>query len=67
MLAVGNDTQFQFLCQDGVLDKPEWPLDERFRTNQERVEHRKMLIAMIEEVFQTRSREEWLQRLEGKG
>lgn len=67
MLAVGNDTQFQSLCQNGVLDQPEWPLDERFSTNQARVQHRKLLIGMLEQVFKTRSREAWLQRLEGKG
>jgi len=67
MLAVGNDGQFNSLCQPGVLDRPEWPLDARFATNQARVKNRTLLVSMLEEVFGTRSRDEWVGRLDGKG
>lgn len=49
-LAVGNDKQFQQLCQ--VLAVP-WASDPRFASNRERVAHRETLIPMLEQAFST--------------
>ncbi len=67
MLAVGNDSQFRALCADGVLDRPQWGVDERFATNSARVKNRVQLIGMLEEVFTSKTRDEWVEVLTGKG
>src|SRR5437879_2082538 len=46
---------------------PEWVKDPRFVTNAARVEHRAMLCAMIDEIFATRPKGEWIDRLEADG
>ena len=65
MLAIGNDSQFERLCQ--LLGKPEWSEDVRFATNPQRVAHRKELIHALEEIFRTRSVAEWYELLVDKG
>lgn len=60
MLAIGNDGQFERCCLE--LGAPEL-LDERFRTNEGRVEHRHELAERLQAVFSSRSRAEWLERL----
>ena len=57
-LAVGNDRQFAQLCH--LIDHPEWSADPRFATNPERVAHREALIALLSEVFRTRTAAEWV-------
>ncbi len=64
-LGVGNDHQFQALCQ--VLGHPEWAEDPRFRTNPDRVAHRTILIAQLEDVLTTRRTPWWVSRLEEAG
>ncbi|MEM6723315.1 MAG: CaiB/BaiF CoA-transferase family protein [Bacteroidota bacterium] len=49
VLAVGSDAQFKGLCQ--VLDLPNLPLDERFKTNQDRLSHRTALNTLLAEAF----------------
>ncbi len=61
MLAVGNDRQFQRLCD--LMGKPEWHQTEAFSTNRLRVEKRNELIPLIGAEFIKRSREEWLNLL----
>jgi len=46
------------LCD--AVGHPEWPDDERFTTNADRLNQRDVLIPMFEEIFRTRTREEWL-------
>jgi crotonobetainyl-CoA:carnitine CoA-transferase CaiB-like acyl-CoA transferase len=56
ILAVGNDQQYQKLCQ--TLGKPEWAEDERFRTNAQRARHVEVLSGLLREAFLLRGREE---------
>src|SRR6266550_8363874 len=65
IIAAGNDRLFAKLAQ--VLGHPEWAADPRFTTNAARVEHRAMLCAMIDEIFATRPKGEWIDRLEADG
>ena len=65
MLAVGNDLQFQTLCQ--VLEAPRWADDPRFSTNPARVRHRDALLPMIEERLSRRPADAWLAVLEAAG
>lgn len=46
-----------------ALDRPEWPADERFLTNADRLRHRSIIVPMIEEIFRGKTREEWLEIL----
>jgi len=65
MVAVGTDPQFRSLCQ--VLGKPELAEDPRFSTNPSRVQNRELLVAILTEVFLTRSRDEWVRELKRAG
>jgi len=65
IVAAGNDRLFVKLA--GVLGHPEWVKDPRFATNATRVEHKATLCAMIDEIFITRSKGEWIDLLEGEG
>lgn len=61
IVAVGNDEQFRRLCD--VLSVPRLAADPRFATNAGRVEHRAELVPELAASLRTRSRDEWLQRL----
>ena len=50
------------LCR--AVDRDEWTSDERFATNSARLRNRKELVGMLEAVFATRPREQWLAVLE---
>ena len=62
ILAVGNDSQFAKFCE--VVDRPELATDERFARNQNRVRHRATLVPMLEVIFKTRTKADWLAALE---
>ena len=62
ILAVGNDGQFAKFCE--VAHCPELALDLRFSTNAERVRHRDVLTPLLETIFKTRRKSEWLSALE---
>jgi succinate--hydroxymethylglutarate CoA-transferase len=49
------------------LKKPEWIMDERFRTNAVRVANRDTLEDLIENETKQRTTQEWLDILEGCG
>ena len=59
ILAVGNDRQFKEFCQIAGI-----AFDERFATNQSRVEHREELIPQIMAALKSRSTAEWINALE---
>jgi crotonobetainyl-CoA:carnitine CoA-transferase CaiB-like acyl-CoA transferase len=65
IVAAGNDRLFGKLAN--VLGHPEWVKDPRFTTNAARVENRGTLCAMIDEIFVTRSKGEWIDLLEAEG
>lgn len=57
VVAVGNDHQFQAFCL--VLNKLELVDDVRFRTNPERVQHRHVLIPLLQEGLLTNPTDYW--------
>jgi crotonobetainyl-CoA:carnitine CoA-transferase CaiB-like acyl-CoA transferase len=64
-VAAANDGLFARLC--AALGRPELAEDERYRTNDRRVEHRDELTAELRAVFATRSSDEWVERLDAAG
>jgi crotonobetainyl-CoA:carnitine CoA-transferase CaiB-like acyl-CoA transferase len=61
VLAVGNDRQFELLCE--ALGAPELAADPRFATNRARVEHREELAALLTERLAARPAAEWAAEL----
>ena len=65
IVAAGDDRLFAKLA--AALGHPEWVKDERYTTNAARVEHKAELLAAIEAIFVTRTKGEWIDRLEADG
>ena len=65
VIAVGNDRQFEKLCE--VLGNLELAGDPRFRLNSNRVINREELISILKPVFLTKTSSEWLSLLEDAG
>jgi crotonobetainyl-CoA:carnitine CoA-transferase CaiB-like acyl-CoA transferase len=65
VLAVGNDAQFRACCT--VLDLTELPQDERFRTNDARVQHAAQLRDRLGARFRLRTRAAWIAALTAAG
>ena len=61
----GNDRLFGLLCKG--LGKPEWTSDDRFITNDKRVENRNVLEPWIEEITKSKTTQEWLDIFDGTG
>lgn len=61
ILACGNDTQFQKICQ---VMAQNWCNDERFSSNPQRVAHREELIPLMQTIFSNQSRDSWLTAFE---
>ena len=62
ILAVGNDAQFVRFCQ--VAGCKHLAADPRFSRNQGRVQHRAVLVPLLEPVLLQRTRSQWLAQLE---
>jgi formyl-CoA transferase len=62
---VGNDKLFRNLCT--ALGADTLGSDERFLTNPNRVVNRDQLIPLLEETFNRKTRDEWLDILAGAG
>lgn len=62
ILAVGNDAQFQRLCD--VADIPGVAADPRYARNVMRIQHREQVCAIVEGRLKTQPRAFWLQALE---
>lgn len=60
-VGVGTDRHFALLCTR-VLERPELAEDPRFATNQGRVQHREVLIALLEREFATKRAAHWVAR-----
>ncbi|CAN5297160.1 CoA transferase [soil metagenome] len=54
---------WQSLC--GAVGHPEWIEDERFRTNAGRIANRVELVALLSDIFLTKTRDEWIEILTG--
>lgn len=56
--AAGNDGQWRKFCR--AAGRPEWADDERFATNQARLQNRTTIVAMLNELFGKRDASDWL-------
>ena len=65
MLGGGNDRLFGIVCDK--IGKPEWKTDDRYITNNKRVQNRDELESMIETETRKKTTQEWLDILEGSG
>jgi crotonobetainyl-CoA:carnitine CoA-transferase CaiB-like acyl-CoA transferase len=65
VLTVGNDSQFARLAE--LMGHPEWASDPDYATNAARVGNRDVLVPLIQAIFRTRGRDEWLADLEARG
>ena len=65
VVAAANDRQFAALAQ--VLGREEWLANEAFATNEARVQHRAVLVPLLEAIFKTQARAYWLNVLETAG
>ena len=65
MVAAGNDNLFRALCD--AIERTELMSDERFATNSKRVENRRVLIPMLEDIFRAKPSAEWQSRLDAAG
>lgn len=66
VITVGNNAQFERFCRN-VIERPELPGDERYRTNLQRTVHRDALIAIIEAELRARPRATLIARMNQHG
>jgi len=64
-VAVGNDRQFERFA--ALLGFPEWASDDRFRTNAQRVEHRRDIDGRVQAALVVRDTAYWLEALRKAG
>ncbi|TMI99247.1 MAG: CoA transferase [Alphaproteobacteria bacterium] len=64
MVAAGNDNLFRALC--GAIGH-DFAADARFATNSNRVENRRTLIPLLEDIFRVHASAEWQSRLDAAG
>lgn len=60
-----NQSNWERICR--AVGRPELVDDPRFRTPADRMRNRDALVAILEQVFRTRSTAEWIERLEQEG
>lgn len=65
VIAVGNDDQFRRLCT--ILNESSLAEDERYRTNEKRLQHRKQLTALLADYFKQKTASEWQNLLNEAG
>jgi crotonobetainyl-CoA:carnitine CoA-transferase CaiB-like acyl-CoA transferase len=64
-LGIGNDSQWRQFCEKADIN--EWAEDDRFITNEKRVENRRILIPLLEELFFLDEISHWLSILNEAG
>ncbi|HVF07363.1 MAG TPA: CoA transferase, partial [Actinomycetota bacterium] len=62
IIAGGNDRLFRRVCE--IVGHAEWADEDRFATNEARVEHRHVLIPLLSAALATRTAAEWIEELE---
>jgi itaconate CoA-transferase len=60
--AVLSEAHFEVFCED-VIERPDLLDDERFETNEKRIEHRETFEGIVEDEIRTRDRDHWAERL----
>ncbi len=63
--AAGNDQQWKRFCE--VVFRPEWIVDERFATNESRVQNRAAVEVAMTELFRTRTADDWIEIFDEAG
>ena len=58
-IGAGTDRHFAYLC--GVIGRDDLLEDARFTSNPARVEHRHVLVPLLDEIFRTRPAAEWVE------
>lgn len=61
MVCAGNERLYKKLCD--LLGHAEWAEDERYSTNDKRIEHREELTEKIQKVFYEKTADEWFEIL----
>jgi crotonobetainyl-CoA:carnitine CoA-transferase CaiB-like acyl-CoA transferase len=64
-IGVGGDGQWRAFCQ--AIERPDLAANPDYASLAERYRHRPQLMAVLKDVFQTRSSADWLERLEAVG
>jgi crotonobetainyl-CoA:carnitine CoA-transferase CaiB-like acyl-CoA transferase len=64
-LACGNDSMWRAFCR--AVGQAEWVEDPRFRTNADRVQHRRQLSALLEPLMLQKTAQEWIEILRTHG
>jgi len=64
--AVLSEAHWEVFCED-VIDRPDLLDDDRFETNEKRVEHRETLELILEEEIAADTRDAWAERLDDAG
>ena len=62
ILAIGNDQQWKRFCN--AVDRPDLAKDQRFLTNQGRVQLRDVLVPLVANVIATRTTADWIRELQ---
>jgi crotonobetainyl-CoA:carnitine CoA-transferase CaiB-like acyl-CoA transferase len=65
ILAAGNDAQFRQFCE--TVERPDLADDPRFATNSLRIKNRETLEPMLDDIFATRTTDDWITLLELAG
>ncbi|WP_144475751.1 CaiB/BaiF CoA-transferase family protein [Cytobacillus oceanisediminis] len=65
MVCAGNDRLYKKLCE--VLGHAEWAEEEKYKTNNKRIENRQELTSLIQDVFDQKTADEWFQLLSDAG
>jgi crotonobetainyl-CoA:carnitine CoA-transferase CaiB-like acyl-CoA transferase len=64
-IVAGNNSQFAALC--ATMNRPEIATDPRFANTARRIENRSELLAILDEIFLSRDRDNWLDYLDAAG
>ena len=64
-VGVANNSLWERFCE--ALDHPELARDPRFLTEAKRVEHRDILVPLLEEIFRSGTADQWITRLDTAG
>lgn len=64
-VGIGADRQWQHFCR--LAGREDLASDPRFATNPARVQHRDVLIPILQELFATRTADEWLALMQAEG
>lgn len=64
--AILSEDHWRRFCQS-VIDRPEWLNEERFASNERRIEHREELESEIERIIQASPRDHWATLLNAQG